>query len=246
MQRKKLARHVLLEHLEAKVAALPKPQMVYAAASDFQTIGSFKPPKGPRPVYVLKRGEVTMPGEPAVPGALSCVKGPKPFTIAHLGNEGERRAALAKWLTDRNNVLTWRSIVNRVWHYHFGRGIVATPNDFGVMGATPTHPELLDWLAIWFRDRGGSLKDLHRLIVTSEAYRQSSAYNPEYAKVDTDNAYLWRMNRTRLDAESVRDAILSITGKLDDRMGGPSARQFSLSKGVHVTPVVELSEVRFG
>ena len=74
---------------------------------------------------------------------------------------------LARWLTDRDNGLVWRSIVNRVWHYHFGRGIVNTPNDFGRMGATPTHPELLDWLAIWFRDRGGSLKDLHRLILTS-------------------------------------------------------------------------------
>ena len=86
-------------------------------------------------------------------------------------------------------MLTWRSIVNRVWHYHFGRGIVDTPNDFGRMGATPTHPELLDWLAVWFRDGGGSLKELHRLIVTSETYRQSSAAPTRAcAAIDADNA----------------------------------------------------------
>ena len=98
---------------------------------------------------------------------------------------GQRRAALARWLTDPANVLTWRSIVNRVWHYHFGRGIVDTPNDFGRMGAAPTHPELLDWLAVEFRDGGGSLKELHRLIVTSATYRQSSAPRPRIAPAST-------------------------------------------------------------
>src|SRR5205814_1288651 len=90
-------------------------------------------------------------------------------------SEGERRVALAKWLTDPRNPLTWRSIVNRAWQYHFGRGVVATPNDFGRMGQLPSHPELLDWLAAEFRDNGQSLKALHRLIVTSATYRQSSA-----------------------------------------------------------------------
>lgn len=238
-QRKELASYVLLAEIETQIAALPKPQMVYAATSDFETIGSFKPPKGPRPVHMLRRGDITKPLEEVKSGTLSCVKGPPPLSIADPANEAQRRAALAKWLTDRNNVLTWRSIVNRVWHYHFGRGIVATPNDFGRMGATPSHPELLDWLAIWFRDSGGSLKELHRLIVTSDTYKQSSAFNPEYARTDADNAFLWRMNRTRLDAESARDAILSVSGKLDNRMGGPSAQHFALSKGIHVTPNVE-------
>jgi hypothetical protein len=238
-QRKTLTRHVLLARLDSHLAALPKPQVVYAATTDFATIGNFKPPKGPRLVHVLTRGDVTKPGPEAKCGALSCVRGPAPLAVANPADEGQRRAALASWLTDRENGLVWRSIANRVWHYHFGRGIVSTPNDFGQMGAAPTQPELLDWLAAWFRDRGGSLKDLHRLIVTSEAYRQSSADRPEFAKVDTDNAYLWRMNRARLDAESVRDTILAVSGRLDSTMGGPSARHFTLGPGVHITPTVE-------
>jgi len=238
-QRKDLTRHFLILQLEARLAAMPKPQMVYAAASDFATIGSFQAPKGPRPVHMLVRGDITKPGASANPGTIACVQGPEPLSIANPADEGQRRAAIARWLTDRENGLVWRSIVNRVWHHHFGRGIVNTPNDFGRMGATPTHPELLDWLAVWFRDRGGSLKDIHRLIVSSETYRQASTHNADYAKVDSDNAYLWRMNRTRLDAESVRDAVLSASGKLDSTMHGPSARHFALSPGIHVTPKVE-------
>jgi hypothetical protein len=149
---------------------------------------------------------------------------------------------LAGWLTDRQNPLTWRSIVNRVWHHHVGRGLVATPNDFGRMGAVPTHPELLDWLAVWFRDQGQSLKRLHRLIVTSATYRQGSSGNdPASAYADADNQLLWRMNRTRLDAECVRDAVLAVSGRLDLTMGGPSDRQFELKPGRHVTPLVDYS-----
>jgi len=158
---------------------------------------------------------------------IAAVPGTDPhFEIADPSDEGARRAALAKWITDPKNMLTRRSIVNRVWHYHFGRGLVETPNDFGHMGAPPTHPELLDWLAFWFLENGESLKKLHRLIVTSSAYRQSSANNPEFAKIDAENRYLWRMNRTRLDAETIRDSMLSISGKLDLTMGGPAVQQF--------------------
>ena len=127
------------------------------------------------------------------------------------------------------NPLTWRSIVNRVWQYHFGRGIVATPNDFGRMGQLPTHPELLDWLAVEFRDGGQSLKALHRLIVTSATYRQTSAGNPAAAAADAGNAYLWRMNRRKLEAEAVRDAALAAAGKLDPAMYGPASRISSSS-----------------
>jgi mono/diheme cytochrome c family protein len=239
-QKADLALHVLREQADAELAALPPPALVYAAANDFQPEGSFKPAKTPRPVFVLRRGDVNQPLEPAVPGALSCLSGlPARFDLERPDDEGARRAALAKWLTDPANALTWRSIVNRVWHYHFGRGIVDTPNDLGHMGAPPTHPELLDWLADWFLRRGGSLKELHRLIVTSAAYRQSSRHNEDYAAIDADNRYLWRMNRTRLDAESLRDAVLSITGKLDRTMGGPSVKQFIESPGIHVTPKVD-------
>jgi hypothetical protein len=140
--------------------------------------------------------------------------------------EGARRAALAGWITDSSNMLAWRSIVNRVWHYHFGAGIVDSPNDFGRMGSLPTHPELLDWLAVEFRDGGGSFKKLHRLIVTSSVYRQASANDAANAVLDGENRYLWRANRQRLDAESLRDTILAASGKLDLTMGGPSAKQF--------------------
>jgi mono/diheme cytochrome c family protein len=239
-QTTELARHVLKEQVEARLAELPPQQLVYAGTSDFKPQGSFKPVKGCRPIHVLRRGDIKNPAELVAPGALSCLPGlDAHFQLPHPDDEGARRAALAKWLSDPNNVLTWRSIVNRVWHYHFGRGIVATPNDFGRMGATPTHPELLDWLAVDFRDQGGSLKKLHRLIVTSAVYRQSSQHRPDYARVDADNHYLWRMSRTRLDAESVRDAVLRVTGKLDPTMGGPSIKQFLQSPGIHRTPKVD-------
>jgi len=141
-------------------------------------------------------------------------------------DEGARRAALAAWIVDRDNPLTWRSIVNRVWHYHFGRGIVDTPNDFGRMGATPTHPELLDWLAVEFRDGGQSFKQLHRLIVCSSVYRQASAHRANCAESDAANRLLWRAHRRKLDAESVRDSVLLVAGKLDRRGGGEGFRAF--------------------
>jgi mono/diheme cytochrome c family protein len=235
-----LALHVLREQVEADLAALPPIQLVYAAASDFVPQGSFRPAKGCRPVHILRRGDVRQPLAPAVPGALSCVPGlESPFRLANPADEGQRRAALAKWVSDPRNPLTWRSIVNRVWHYHFGRGLVATPSDFGRMGARPSHPELLDWLTATFLENGGSLKKLHRLIVTSATYRQSSRHHPGHAKLDADNALLWRMNRTRLDAESVRDAVLCVSGRLDAKMGGPSVKHFLQSPGIHRTPKVD-------
>jgi hypothetical protein len=226
--------------LDDELAKLPPPRLVYAGASDFVPDGSFKPAKTPRPVHVLKRGDIKRPGEVAAPGALACVQSPR-FALANANDEGGRRAALATWITDPENPLTWRSIANRVWHYHFGRGIVETPNDFGRMGAQPTHPELLDWLAVTLRDNGGALKALHRLIVCSATYRQSCAHNAKFARIDSGNRYLWRMNRARLDAEAVRDAVLQINGKLDLRMGGPSAQQFVMTPGKHVTPNVDYS-----
>ncbi len=223
-----------------RAAALPPPRLVYAAASDFKPDGSFRPAGKPRPVRVLKRGDITKPGAEASPGTLTCVEGLEArFRSANRDDEGARRAALARWVTNPRNPLTWRSVVNRAWHDHFGRGLVDTPNDFGRMGSPPSHPELLDWLATTFRDGDGSLKALHRLIVTSTAYRRSARHDPRAAEVDADNRLLWRMNRTRLDAEQVRDAILQATGKLDRTMGGPSVRQFHTSPGLHVTPNVD-------
>ncbi len=154
---------------------------------------------------------------------------PAEFALPNLKDESARRAALAEWIVNARNPLTWRSIVNRVWLWNFDRGLVDTPNDFGRMGSLPSHPELLDWLACEFRDSGGSIKRLHRLIVTSATYRQASAAGAEAAGQDNDNRLLWRMNRRRLDAEQVRDAILAVSGKLDLTMGGPPAMQFSYS-----------------
>lgn len=235
-----LAAFVREGQLARALAALPPPQKVYAAAADFVPDGSFKPAGKPRPVHVLRRGDVTRPGAEAAPGALDCIPGlEEHFRRAPLTEEGARRAALARWVTDPRHPLTWRSIVNRLWHHHFGRGLVDTPNDFGRMGSRPSHPELLDWLASYLQAQGGSLKEVHRLIVTSATYRQAVRHDARAAEVDADNRLLWRMNRTRLDAEQLRDALLLAAGKLDRTMGGPSVQQFHMTPGIHVTPNVD-------
>jgi hypothetical protein len=214
--------------------------LVFAAASEFAPDARHNPPGGPRPVHILGRGDIHQQGRLAEPGTLSCVEGlPSKFPLPAGSDESNRRAALARWLSDSRNPLTWRSIVNRIWHYHFDRGIVATPNDFGRMGAAPTHPDLLDWLAATFLESGGSLKQLQRLIVTSAVYRQRADSNPRSAAIDAEASLHWRQHSRRLDAESIHDAILQVAGQLDTRMGGASVQQFVLSPGVHVTPVVD-------
>ena len=231
-QRSELALSVLKMEIQSALAALPEPQFVYAVTRDFPPDGdNFKPSPQPRPIHLLARGELSRPGELISPGTLQCLPGmPRELAIADESDESLRRAALARWLSDERNVLTWRSIVNRVWHYHFGRGLCDTPNDFGKMGGNPSHPELLDWLAIWFRDEAkGSLKALHRLIVTSETWRQSTLTGQGVAN-DEDNRWWWRQNRTRLSGEQVRDTLLALGGQLDLTMGGPPAVQF-ISKG---------------
>ncbi len=147
-QRTILAFWYLNGELESELATLPPPALVYCGTSQFQADGSFRPAVTPRVVHVLNRGQVTEPGEEAVPRAFSCLAGLSPeLAIENPAREGERRRVLARWIADPSNPLTWRSIANRVWLYHFGRGLVETPNDFGHMGAYPTHPQLLDWLA---------------------------------------------------------------------------------------------------
>ena len=227
--------------LKSTLDALPAQSVAYIAAVHTGS-GAFVGTGGkggkPRPVYLLNRGNVQAPGKEMGPGAVESVGGlVSRFEIPADRPEGDRRAALARWLTDPRNPLTWRSIVNRVWQYHFGRGIVETPNDFGKMGSPPTHPELLDWLAVEFRDGGQSLKNLHKLIVTSSAYRQTADPSPELLQkslpIDGDNRYLWRMNRRKLEAEAIRDSILSISGQLDLSMGGPSFQDFVVEKPEH-------------
>ena len=181
--------------------------------------------------FVLRRGDVKNVGRrvgPRPPGILLASQETDAFPteIAKAGPSTGRRLALARWMTRPDNPMTGRVIVNRLWMHHFGRGIVATPSDFGVRGESPSHPELLDWLASELIDNGWHLKPIHRLMVTSAAYRQSSraSDNPEAKKAavdDPDNSFLWRMNRRRLDAEGVRDAMLAASGELNPKMGGP-------------------------
>jgi cytochrome c553 len=214
-------------------------------------VGQFTPPD---PICVLKRGDVMQRLEEVTPGALSRVPGLSGELASGTSAgtpplpEAERRLALARWLESPQNPLTARVIVNRIWQHHFGRGIVGTPSDFGHNGEKPSHPELLDWLAIAFATGDGgretgtarlpspvsrspaspdpsrpwSLKRLHRLIVTSYAYRQSSATTPRGMAADAGNLLLWRMPLQRMEAEAIRDAVLATSGKLDRRLGGPS------------------------
>jgi hypothetical protein len=127
---------------------------------------------------------------------------------------------LAQWLTQPDHPLTTRVIVNRIWQYHFGEGIVRTPDDYGSQGVRPTHPELLDWLATSFVENGWSMKWLHKQIMLSAAYRQSSAEDAVKLSADPSNKLLWRRSPARLDAEAIRDAILTVSGQLDRRLYG--------------------------
>jgi hypothetical protein len=178
----------------------------------------------PEPVHRLHRGDVTQKREPVGPGGLSEIG--LPFAIPDAATDAERRAAFAAWVTDPRNPLTARVAVNRLWHHHFGSGIVDTPGDFGRNGGRPTHPELLDWLAAELVEKGWSLKHVHRLIVTSATYRQTSASTPAGAAKDAQSRLLWRYPPRRLEAEPLRDAVLAVSGKLDLTMGGPGFELF--------------------
>ncbi len=226
-----------LRETHAELVKLPPAKMVYAGTIHYGS-GAFSGtgPNGgkPRAINILARGDVRKPLDEVGPGVPALIRGePVEFKLPADAPESARRAALAKWLTDPRNPLTWRTIVNRVWHYHFGRGLADSPNDLGRMGRTPSHPELLDWLAADFRDNGQSIKALHRLIVTSAAYRRASTGNAQNEKIDANNEFLWRMNRRKLEAESVRDSILFVAGKLDLKMGGPGFQDFKIEKPEH-------------
>src|SRR5262249_9064652 len=139
-------------------------------------------------------------------------------------SQGSGRLELARAIAGPDNPLTPRVIVNRLWQHHLRRGIVGTPSNFGTLGDRPTHPELLDYLAGRLVTQGWSLKAIHREILMSATYRQSSDDNPANSNLDPDNRWLWRMNRRRLDVEAWRDALLSVAGSLDDAIGGPSGK----------------------
>jgi hypothetical protein len=208
--------------LEARITELATPPMIYGGTFDAK----------PEPTYRLFRGDPTQKRETIPPGGLGAI--PVKYVLAesagHDGSEREskkltdeqqRRLALAKWIVDAANPLTARVIVNRIWQYHFGEGLVSTSSDFGANGARPANRELLDWLAADFVEHRWSIKHFHRLIVTSAAYRQSSEARKDCLAVDAGSRFLWRFPPRRLEAEPIRDEILAVTGKLDLRMGGP-------------------------
>jgi hypothetical protein len=179
----------------------------------------------PGVTHVLNRGDVGRPVDDVSPAGLSAVSGGLPdFGLAPDASDADRRRKLADWVTHRDNPLFARVMVNRLWQYHFGQGLVTTPSDFGFNGGQPSHPDLLDWLAQRFREESYHLKPMHRLIVTSATYRQSSALNESAALIDAGNRLLWRKSPQRLEAEEIRDAVLVCTGQWNSTVGGPGYR----------------------
>lgn len=228
----------------AKLNRVPKLRQIWA--------GNYSQPK--EPTFVHKGGDPMKPGEPVVPASLAVLDHvAKPYALKANAADGERRLALAKWITSDDNPLTARVLANRVWHYHFGVGIVDTPSDFGFLGSRPTHPELLDYLASRLIANGWRLKPLHREILLSQTYLQSSAMadvsanfrNPQIAStkennlrkpesagnrgpsIDKDARLLWRFPPRRLSAEEIRDTMMTVAGKLQlEPMGGPGFRLY--------------------
>ena len=211
------------------LAEMPKPEQEERATLRFEldqlrqsVVTTWRPKtyavaaQTPEATFLLHRGNPGDKGEPTLPGGIASLRGTKAdFGLPADASDADRRRRLAEWITDPDNPLFARVIVNRLWHYHFGVGLVDTPNDFGFNGGRPSHPELLDWLAGELVQSGWSLKHVQRLIVTSATYRQSSHVRADAAKVDAGNRLLWRKSPQRLEAETLRDALLSFSGELD-------------------------------
>jgi len=171
---------------------------------------------------LLLRGKASRPGSAVPCGMPAVLVSSQPAFLSPGERTSRRRLTLARWTASRDNPLTARVIVNRVWQFHFGEGLVRTPSDFGVKGDPPTHPELLDWLADWFVQEGWSLKKLHALILSSNTYRMSKRWQTEYGEKDPEDRLLGRFPYRRLEAEAIRDSILAVSGQLNPRMYGPS------------------------
>ena len=203
-----------IQEVKARLKPEPKIQALFDTGGE------------PSPTYILRRGDYRNPGARVTPGVPSALRdGIAPYGVVKPSwttDTTGRRLALARWLVQPNHPLTARVMVNRLWLHHFGAGLVATSGNFGKTGAPPLHPQLLDWLATEFVRQGWSLKAMHRLIVTSTAYRQSSIAQPEQVESDPDDVLLSRFPLRRLDAEAIRDSILKVTGRLDARQFGPA------------------------
>lgn len=206
-----------LADVDRRIAAVPKLPAAW--------IGNHQ--AKPAPTFVEKGGDPTKPAAQVVPSSLAVLDlVTKPYALKADAGEGERRVALAEWIT-RDNPITARVLANRLWHYHFGTGLVDTPSDFGFMGSKPTHPELLDFLAQRLIQNGWKLKALHREIILSQAYLQSADFHESAARVDKDARLLWRFPPRRLRAEEIRDTMLATAGQLKlEPMGGPGFRLY--------------------
>ncbi len=196
----------------------------------------------PAVMRVHLRGNAGTLGDEVLPGAVSAVRGLSAnLNLTSATPDADRRRAIADWITHRNNPLFNRVIVNRIWHWHFGRGLVSTPSDFGSSGTRPSHPELIDWLAGWFRDNGYQLKALHQLIVTSATYRQSARANATALQMDRDNRLLWRFSPRRVEGEVLRDSLLFVSGALNPQQGGPGfedVKEIHFNAGRYYHPIV--------
>ncbi|MBZ2186404.1 MAG: DUF1549 and DUF1553 domain-containing protein [Bryobacter sp.] len=225
-ERDEAAKKLTRDHakqLEQELAALPVEAEVKRLKEETPELerGYFFEERGVSPpaTHILIRGKASSPGPEVGPGAPAVVAQQAPVFGAGERTSG-RRLALARWIASRENPLTARVIVNRVWQWHFGEGLVRTANDFGVMGDKPSHPELLDWLAVWFMEQGWSLKKLHELILSSNTYGMAKTGPAEYAGEDPENRLLWRMPYRRLEAEAILDSALAVSGRLNRRMYG--------------------------
>ncbi len=207
---------------QAQLAAVPPLRQMW--------IGNRSQPKEPTTVH--KGGDPMKPGDPVVPASLAVLnQATKPYQLPPDADEGQRRLALAQWITSHENPLTPRVLANRVWQHHFGTGLVDTPSDFGFLGSKPTHPELLDYLAAKLVANGWKLKDLHREILLSRTYQQSAAGHPDGLKQDKSARLLWRFPPRRLSAEELRDTLLTVAGQMKlEPMGGPGFRLYKFTQ----------------
>lgn len=214
-----------------------------AAAAKVHTVV----PRAPEPAYLLIRGNPNQRGEAVRAGGVVAVSaGRADFGLPADAPDVERRQRLADWVTHPQNPLLARVIVNRLWQHHFGVGLVDTPNDFGFNGGRPSHPELLDWLADELRAHHWSLKHLHRTIVLSATYQQSSAPNATASGIDRGNRLCWRKTPLRMEAEVLRDAMLQIAGQLNQTMGGPGFQDFTITKAPGTATLLYTPLDRFG
>ncbi len=221
-QQKLVALDKQIADVQAKLNAVPALPQVWA--------GNYAQPT--EPTFVHKGGDPMKPGDPVLPASLGVLdQVTKPYELKPDAAEGQRRLALAKWITSNDNPLTPRVLANRVWQHHFGTGIIDTPSDFGFLGSKPTHPELLDYLASRLIANGWKLKPLHREILLSKTYQQSASSREDGAKADKDARLLWRFPPRRLSAEELRDTMLSVAGKLQlEPMGGLGFRLYKFTQ----------------